>query len=301
MDNSSHREELIEKYILGEMSGEELLSFEQEMEVNEDLRTETSFQKDIVSALQMERRAALKARMDNVNIPSPYASYYTAGIASAVLIGGIVLLTTLWPIEFNDDIPTIDEKTEIVEKQLEFDNNPIVEDLDEENEDAQLTETMPSESPEIVSEKPDDTIEENTSEISEEPKDKIENPIPNIVTPKAPEPGSGNGITTSNLESGSDEVLNNQKRETSKVEVEIKSSKTYDFHYQYFNSKLFLYGDFSKSPYELIELNTDKSKDLYMYFGGKYYALNSNQMEISKLTVLRDKIIIKGLDNLRLK
>ncbi|MEQ8359147.1 MAG: hypothetical protein RH860_06635 [Cytophagales bacterium] len=302
MDNLSQREILIEKYISGEMTSEELRSFENEMDNNSELKEEVSFQKDVISSLKLERKAALKARMDNVKIPSPYASYYTAGIASVALISGIVFFSTFWPMEEKNIISPKEELTEITETIPENSGetiNEIIAESESSNdvENEAILNTEKDENEESVSGRiiKKEVISENPARL------KTENKTLNIITPKAPEPLSDTGISKSDLDNDKDDFINSDKRETNKVEVEIKTSNDYKFHYQYYNNKLFLYGDFSKSPYELIELNRDDSKNLYMYFSGKYFALESNQMDIVKLSPIRDKIIIKGLDNLRLR
>ncbi len=302
MDNLSQKDILIEKYISGEMTSEELRSFETQMESDSELKEEVSFQKDVISALKMERKAALKARMDNVKIPVPYASYYTAGIASVALIGGIVLFSTFWPVEKENNNTPNEELSEISESVPEYSDENAHDVLS----DSEFTSEVEKEEDLISSkEESEDNATGTIIEkevISESPaQPKNENKALNIVTPKAPEPLSDTGISKSDLDNDKDAFRNTDKRETNKVEVEIKSSNDYKFHYQYYNNKLFLYGDFSKSPYELIELNRDDSKNLYMYFSGKYFALETNQIEIVKLSPIRDKIIIKGLDNLRLR
>lgn len=301
MDNSKHTEELIEKYISGEMSAEDLRSFENEMNKDLQLKEEVQFQQDIVSALRMERRAVLKARLEAIKVPSPYASYYTAGIASVVLISGIVLLSSLWPIDFNSETPIATNETEITDNEVDtnegFEKNTLNELVETNQPELEVSDNSKAEisavEPEVRSEK--ETLDEKPV------KEQIESPKPNIVIPEAPDPNVEKEISTSDLDESAAELVNNDIRETSKVDVEIKISDSYNFHYQYFNNKLFLYGDFSKSPYELIELNADQSKNLYMYFGGKYYSLKTNQIDVTRLTPLRDKIITKGLDNLRLR
>ncbi|QNL21140.1 hypothetical protein HZR84_04030 [Hyphobacterium sp. CCMP332] len=302
MDNLSQRDLQIEKYISGEMTSEELRSFENEMDNNSELKEEVSFQKDVISALKMERKAALKARLNNVKIPSPYSSYYTAGIASVALISGIVFFSTFWPMEEENMIPLKEELTEIAETTPENSDeiiNEIIPESESTNdiENEAILNGEKDKSEEMVSGRiiEKEVISENPARL------KTENKALNIITPKAPEPLSDTGISKSDLDNDKDDLINTDKRETNKVEVEIKTSNDYKFHYQYYNNKLFLYGDFSKSPYELIELNRDDSKKLYMYFSGKYFALETNQMDIAKLSPIRDKIIIKGLDNLRLR
>jgi len=84
-----------------------------------------------------------------------------------------------------------------------------------------------------------------------------------------------------------------------KVEVAIDSEGNKDFHYQFYNRKLFLYGDFEKMPYEILEYNTDKNTLYFLFYEGAFYELNSNQMKISPLKEIEDPELIEELKNLR--
>ena len=55
--------------------------------------------------------------------------------------------------------------------------------------------------------------------------------------------------------------------------VEIKTKKSKRLKYIYSGEKLILIGDFSSSPYQIIEDNTNAKKRLYLYFEQKYYIL----------------------------
>ena len=83
---------------------------------------------------------------------------------------------------------------------------------------------------------------------------------------------------------------------TDKVDVTVQDRNKKDFSYQHFNNKLFLYGDFNEQPYNLVEINSPKSKQLYMYFDGKYYELKSNQTKVTRLKEVKDASILKHLN-----
>jgi hypothetical protein len=295
MSTSMQREELIEKFVMGELEGSDLQSFENDMAADASLKEEVQLQQDIVNAISEKRRIAIKQRLEAINVGgASYTGYYVAaGITSIIIVGLMTFLSGVFDSEKAVQLPDDKEsQTEIVESQ----ETEIHDVQEEEINTAIIEEEVVSESVETnvsIAEAP--VSENEESDIVEE--EQVELPV--IDKPVLPENDVEDEFVNTEIESPSGKELNGAKIEVSKVQVEIDTDSDYDFHYKYFNSKLYLYGDFSSAPYELIELNTDKSRDLYMYFKGKYYALESNKIEITKLTPLRDKIIIRGLDNLR--
>jgi len=85
------------------------------------------------------------------------------------------------------------------------------------------------------------------------------------------------------------------------LQIEKIKDKKHNLYYQYYNNKLFLYGDFDSKPYEILELNTIKDKLIYLYFEDKYYGLNQNQIDIAALSVIKDKVTLSNLELIRNK
>jgi len=64
-----------------------------------------------------------------------------------------------------------------------------------------------------------------------------------------------------------------------------------NFHYRYFNSKLYLYGDFNEMPYQIIELNDKGKKQLFLSHNEEVYIIKDNTTEISELRKLQDEML----------
>ncbi len=295
---------LIDNFITGKMSPEEMQLFVKDMQKDAVLADEVRLQQSIVDAIKEQRRLELKSRLDGIKVGSSYGSYLSAGISTAVVIFGIWYFTSDFSIMENTTTdPVIQEEVEIISTEKSIEELIASE---EENTETPLNKSL------AESDLPSDILSSDINSKSDQIegfssnkksstfKDENVANQPNIIQPQIPDPPGDSGITISDMSDNSLDLGKGTPRSVGKVEVEIKASNEYNFHYQYFNNKLYLYGDFGKSPYELIELNTEKSKDLYMYFEGKYFALKTNQLDITKLTPIRDKIIVKGLDNLRL-
>ncbi len=304
MSTSENTDFLIDNFITGKMSPEEMQLFVKDMQKDAVLADEVRLQQSIVDAIKEQRRLELKSRLDSIKVGSSYGSYLSAGISTAVVIFGIWYFTSDFSIMENTTTdPVIQEEVEIISTEKSIEELIASE---EENTETPLNKSL------AESDLPSDILSSDINSKSDQIegfssnkksstfKDENVANQPNIIQPQIPDPPGDSGITISDMSDNSLDLGKGTPRSVGKVEVEIKASNEYNFHYQYFNNKLYLYGDFGKSPYELIELNTEKSKDLYMYFEGKYFALKTNQLDITKLTPIRDKIIVKGLDNLRL-
>jgi len=90
-------------------------------------------------------------------------------------------------------------------------------------------------------------------------------------------------------------------KESKIAELEIfnNTDSKYDFHYQHFGDKLYLFGNFDATPYEILEFNGADSKNIYLYYDGKYYGIGENVTEISRLKEISDQNIIAELNKIR--
>ena len=79
--------------------------------------------------------------------------------------------------------------------------------------------------------------------------------------------------------------------------VELEHRK-YSFHYQFYNNKLYLYGDFD-NKYEILELNTPAGISIYMFYKDKFYELQQNQEKITPLNAIRNSALMRDLKTIR--
>ncbi|GEM_PF-874369 len=321
MNKNPNIEELVERYLEGEMSDLEKLNFENQLVNNSVLQEEFQFQKEIIKGIQENRKAELKARLNNIQVPSS-SLYQNIGLKVAALI----TITTM--VGFGAYFTFFNNEPEVENTISVTDTDSVQKSTQEETEIPEAPTPLEEESlevEEIVVEKPDgkekskaDEEKKNVAknkvkedkEIIEKAEITEENqpvakalPSPNIVRPESVE-----GIADDNVEHKDDsfEVSNsslnaiNEVMEN-KVEVETISDNKKDFHYQFYNKKLFLYGDFDKTPYEIIEytVENNKNKLYFLYYEGKFYELNSDQMKISPLKEINDNELIGELERLR--
>ncbi|MFM7485430.1 MAG: hypothetical protein ACKO13_00780 [Cytophagales bacterium] len=72
------------------------------------------------------------------------------------------------------------------------------------------------------------------------------------------------------------------------------TKQKYSFHYQFAQGKLYLYGDFEKETFKLLEFNGDVHA-LFIHYNEAYYLLDEKQTHITKLEPIKDKTLISKL------
>jgi hypothetical protein len=73
----------------------------------------------------------------------------------------------------------------------------------------------------------------------------------------------------------------------------------YNFHYQFKDNKLFLYGVFEKNLYELMEFFSNNKRTLFLYYKDRYYLLSEDDSKVKRLTPISDPALLKKLRDYR--
>ena len=288
---NKHYSDLIENYITNRMSDLEKVEFEHLLSTNSDLKTEYLFQNQLVHSIQEHRRQELKARLSEIQITSPVPFGWTAalsGIAVATLIG---LGIYLWSIDdqgafidlTEENITTFAGET-IAEKPSIYLEEAIVK---EQQIQIPIEETVAS---------IENLIAANSDEIEE-------NSVPQIASVENKLPKTGLSSSEEVINSEVNEplpptALINHSESISGVDVQLLENKKYDFHYQFYDNTLFVYGQFNKEPYEIIEIKSKKGRDLYLFWDEQYYFIENTQVIQSFAQVIDDELKAE-LDTLR--
>lgn len=292
MNSNQKYFEQVGAFLDNELKGNELASFNNELANNPELVKELTFQKELVEGIKQNRHAELKARLESIQVGPGFWSGSIVKIATGVLIvGGIgfgIYQVSTPDIVIENDSPKLETQnldTDSPENLPE----PIVEE-------------------EIPVEAEEEVIIESTEEIQTiEPvqsTDSEKNTTENIETPSVPQPEAFEMENTSeeDLELPETTLGSDEKPIESKFEIEIISNKRkYPFHYQVNSAKLFLYGDFDEEPYELLEINVNEEKKLYLFFKDQYYEIEESATEITPLQRVSSKSTIIELEKLKNK
>ena len=293
MSNNLNYFQLIDDYLSGSLSVDQMRDFESQLSTDPLLKEEFLLQKDIVNSLMDYRKAELKAYLNNVNVGvgtgSVLLGMKTAAIVAVTAIVGVgayFFLRNDNPELFPDKIDLVDSRslTEVTIPHKPELKEIVV--LEEEISRIEETESVAIEKPEIP-----DQVAVVDSDQSSEKAVVVNSPrVLNLM-----DEDNTDSMTEANLEIPDKDIAQTTNLEHTTIAVEPASDQNYDFHYQYHNGKLFLYGDFKDAPYEILELNSGQNKQLYMQYNNIYYIIEESR-DIIALEPLTRPDIIKKLD-----
>jgi hypothetical protein len=289
--NMNFYEDKIEAYLTGKLSAADKMTLEQGMNNDPLLKGEVDLQRDIIESLKNSRKLQLKNRLNNINVTAT-----ATGVSSAVkiaaslitvgMIGAGIYYLSVFPskdkeeesvsVIVNENIPS----PAVQNSNNDTNNAPVVADIDKNSNQVVVKNNTPVSNSQNVS-----AIKNNNQVV-------VANPaLPNEGIPTESENfNSNNESIPADKISQSSNVGKAQNVETTIVDTNKK-----DFSYKYSDNKLFLYGDFKDTPYNLFEIVSPKSKQLYLRFEGNYYELKANH-KVSKLKEVKDPSVLEQLN-----
>lgn len=284
--------ELLDEYVSNRLNGQEKTAFEQKLQADAALNKEYLFQKKITEGLRSARTAELKNILNNVplsSIPSEGMSL-TAQVGIWVLVAGLV--GTGFYFFFNQDEaslakqPITQESTQQPEVQPSAAEEPKADDKTDvadspaPTSEEQTKTTSSKAAKPVVAEKQTQKTEEATTE----------KPALDVFDPSEDQEASTKAVTEGSKGSVS---------RTPSIIVETQLDKKYTFHYQFKESKLFLYGSFEKNLYEIMEFFADNKRTMFLYYKDNYYLLNEENEKVRALTPIADGELLKKLRDYR--
>ncbi len=285
MKSNLTNEDLVSRYLDNEMTEGEKLDFEQRLQTNPQLKKEFNFQKNLVTAIKEHRRMELKARLAHIEVPAPFM--HAIGLKIAAIASATIILGT--GIYFAIQNQTAQEPAVI---DLSAQHITIEEESIPEIPEVKIKPVTPP----VASEK---IVKRNKKKSEKE--DKNINKERKVTQPKVVRPDMNIEFEDEVADEGNTEenpnmVINETEAPTeSKMEIETIKDKRHKFHYRFYNNRLYLLGDFSKSPYEIIELNSNSGKKYFLYYQDNFYKLETNRQKPTPLRKVENDSIIKEL------
>ncbi|MCB0496540.1 MAG: hypothetical protein KDC79_10430 [Cyclobacteriaceae bacterium] len=279
----------IAAYFDNELTEAEKQNFLSELESNPELKNEFDFQQHVVDGIKAVRKAELKAMLNSVPVASVGTS--STSVISKMIIGGaaaVIIGSGIYWYYFTSNTPSESIQEPVT---IEYTQKDVPVTIEEDNQQAILEEQEPENT---VSSETD--IIERKEMPAEKPASKPTASIP--VMPDTEESFSSQALPEESLEVPKT-VSNASVNLNSKIDVEVKMKKKYDFHYQFDAGKLVLYGDFDDSLFEVLELNDQDESKLYLYYKSNYYFLNDKSGEIAELKPVKDAALTQKLETLR--
>lgn len=292
------KQELIDLYHSGNMSPEQMVDFEKQLESNPELKTESNFQSDIINGLKEVRKAELKSRLNAIDVSSGWMEFVQqsalvksfGGVAVATLIGSGVYMfaekqeiATEQQVAIEISAPQPQEEEFTIDLDLtskEVLNPKAIEEFDSK---AKVISDQ-SVVNEVVADKKTGTI------LEESPKAVV----PNFNAPSANLVEDENRFESSNLDELPDATTAVEKE----IDVSTENVKSLKVRYKYYDGKLFLSGDFDRAPYEILEINSATGRRIYIQYLDKYYQVKTTD-KLSDLPEVENQKLIQELKLLK--
>ncbi|XOV94022.1 MAG: hypothetical protein ACFHWX_04800 [Bacteroidota bacterium] len=305
------RTELIDAYLRNELNSEEIRAFESELAGDPALKEEVGFQQQVVRGLGEFRRAELKSRLTAINIATPWwqagqilnpgLMKLTGALVTATFIGtGIYYFSNESQNSDLNILPTVYEKDLY---QMDEGASGYFEASNAEVPSAIVLNITEGPKEEVeISEVAEANITEASVESAKTSNNLEESVADKDFVPEVALPNPGDGAERVQFKSESAEIplaSHTDIIDTSeKIDIKTTQKSHEGIRYKYYEGKLHLYGNFKDNPYEILEINSTSSKQVYLFHNGLYYKLMTTD-KILDLPQITDKLLIQELDIIR--
>lgn len=302
--NDDKIQQQIEAYLNQEMSDLERARFEKQIHEDADLHEEVEMQESLREAIRAERILQIKTSLNSLNV-----SLWSAGLVQtakiAALVAGIGIAGGVGFYYYNQNNPAPSRQEIRMEQPIAVAEKNTPSPAPQEREQAdQAAEEPQVKDPEVRNSETAVPTQAGTGAYprlkSEQRKAAASSPAVQTIPSADPEldepaikqvtPASARDI---NLPT--DGITDRNAPESVHPEVVIKRDNKEKFHYQFVDSKLVLYADFSDKLYEVLELNQNNHKKLFFAYDGRFFALDPMQTEITPLREVQDKNLVQVL------
>jgi hypothetical protein len=299
--------ELLDEYLRNKLNAADKATFEQKLQADADLQREYKLQQKIAEGLRQARTAELKNMLNNIPVSSVHGSEISIGVKTLISITVAGLVATgiyLYLDKEETEVPAQQQiaKTETpAEVPTEHQTEPAPANEAEATTTAPAssspaTETpqpdQPKQQPAVTNQQPA-TNKESTSVtkpvIAPKQKDSVSKPEIHVFEP---------GEETESTKAVDDKTATESTPKANKTTLTVKTdanNKKYDFHYQFKNGELYLFGPFDKKLIEIMEFFSDNKHTVFLFHENKYYLLNEANEKVKPLTSITDPTLIKKL------
>ena len=302
-----------EAYLQGKLTAQEASQFEQGLAADPNLKEEFEFQKSIIEGVRSYRKAELKSYLNSIPVTSGFMKpiQMAAILAAASVVGGLLLIF----VQVNKRFTAKSDLAAPVENVVKPSNTSIIpaetSAPEIESYDPKPSATVPKEmvvkesvKPILAASNKSSAVNKEINRIKPEAKTLLNSAKPSKeenLTRVSVEPDmvAANDFESKGVNIPEGEVSASAMDKKTQIGVTLADALNKgSLHYQYFNSKLYLYGNFDKSTYELIEMYANKKKNLYMYFNNEFYEIEQNRLEISEMNPIQNKGLVSELKKL---
>lgn len=289
--------ELLDDYLANRMDEEDRATFEQKLKADPDLKGEYALQKGLIKGIKEARIAELKSMLNNVAVPSAGGGN---SIASKIVMGTVVTImiaaAAYWFVK--DDEAAVPEQKIQTERQIPAEK-PEAAPETEPQSGIQKQEAAPSEQRSAPTDKNQTSAgtEQRRPSLAKRP-DLLPAPATRNSNPENNSDGSvadarGPDEDSSTISTERSPSLTLMK---SSVAVEIKpNDMLYSFHYQFSDGRLLLFGPFQKDACQVMELNADGQRSVYLSYKDQFYHIEETGTLVKQLAPVIDAELIRKL------
>ena len=293
--------ELLDDYLTNQMSDQDRSAFEQKLKADPDLQHEYALQKRLIQGIKDARVAELKSMLNNVAVPTGAGNALGTKALLGTLATIIIAGAAYWFLKQDQiAIPATETKTEETIPSAEPPQSENIPDASPKQQETSVKKEQPAEqdknqtsagtehSKPSLAKKPDPL-----AAPGEKKSEKSEGPVLDVFTPDNEVNASEEGNT--NLDNGTELTP-----AASRLIVETdRDNRRYNFHYQFKEGKLFLYGPFEKNLYEIMEFFADDKRTVFLFYKDHYYLLPEADQQIRPLSAITDAELLKKLKEYR--
>jgi hypothetical protein len=283
--------DLLDDYLANRLGQEDKSAFEQRLKSDTELRNEYDLQQQFIEGIKKARVAELKSMMNNIPVPAaPSTVSAVAGkVAIWVVLIGMIGTGLYFYFDKGQTTTPVDQTSDKIipgseqEQQNKATTN-VPGDTSEEapvvSEEPASSEQKPGESPKAIKKQKsgaDASAKEPAIDVFDPSAEAQDNTASDATNETAPRVSHDPSIT---------------------VEIDSENKK-YNFHYQFKDSQLILYGPFEKNLYEIMEFFNDKKRTMFLFYSDQYYLLKDDNSKLKPLTAIQDPALIKKLKEYR--
>ena len=277
--------ELLDQYVGNRLNVQDKAAFEQKLEMDAELKNEFLLQQKVVESIRKGRAAELKKMLNDIplsSIPGEGTSIMTQ-IGLWVVVAGLVGTGLYFYFNQQEAKPEIQQP---ITNEVTAEEPPLAE---PQKEEQPKPENATVETDKTAKQK-NKSIAPNTAAAEKAEEKPVEPSALDVFDPSEELDNAGQ------VDSEGHETTVSV---TPSIVVETKIDKKYNFHYQFKDTKLYLYGSFEKNLYEIMEFFSDNKRTMFLFYKDNYYLLNEENDKVKALTPINDATLLKKLRDYR--
>ncbi|WP_276374034.1 hypothetical protein [Chryseolinea sp. H1M3-3] len=288
--------ELLDQYVSNRLTASDKTAFEQKLASDTSLKNEYKLQQKLVDKIREARVKELKTMFNNVPASAlePNGTSVATQITLLIAVVGAIGAGVYFYMSREENVETqpITQQEQVTQETPQ---------AIEPNQD----ETPKQEVPAVVEEK--ESSESVTPAIEKDQEEtkvpQAHNGLKNDEEPKGPAPldifdptQEGETANKANPEA----KISEAPLSKSSIVVEVdNSNKKFNFHYQFKNGKLYLFGTFEKNLYEIMEFFSGNKRTVFLFYKDNYYLLSEENDTIKPLAPINDPTLLQKLKDYR--